>query len=192
MQVIRQLDKWENEIRPTVEVEGADVDFGLVRYGERVTRTVSLVNTGGAVAHWRFVPPPGSVDAIDPATLAAGGRGAGGSASLVAAVVAQTPSTKRCAEGGPPRFCPRPSVSVVATPSPLPSRGGTELATPPAARWLRVTPPTYGVLLPGERVTVRARAARPARRAATTVTGPFAFDGYRSRLPSRFEAARGF
>jgi inositol polyphosphate 5-phosphatase INPP5B/F len=56
LDVIRMLDRWENDSLPKVELEGASVSFGPVRYLVESQASVWISNTSQVIAHWRFTP----------------------------------------------------------------------------------------------------------------------------------------
>jgi phosphatidylinositol-bisphosphatase len=55
-ELMKLLDRFENQTLPMVGLDRASLDFGLVRYGQSVSLTSTITNTGSVVAQWRFVP----------------------------------------------------------------------------------------------------------------------------------------
>ena len=55
-QVMKLLDKYENQTLPMVGLDRINLDFGLIRYDESVTLPIEIANTGKVVAQFRFVP----------------------------------------------------------------------------------------------------------------------------------------
>ena len=55
-QIMRALDRWENENIPTVSIDRNVVVFPEVRYKVRTVQTVFLENSGQVQATFRFVP----------------------------------------------------------------------------------------------------------------------------------------
>jgi hypothetical protein len=51
---LRELDRLENEARPTVHISSDELDFGDIYFLEPVTRSVVLENTG--TVHIQFCP----------------------------------------------------------------------------------------------------------------------------------------
>ncbi|KAI8613353.1 Endonuclease/exonuclease/phosphatase [Chytriomyces sp. MP71] len=56
--LIRELDRLENDAVPRLEVEETALSFGDVKFSTSSTRPVSIRNTGKVVARFRFVPKP--------------------------------------------------------------------------------------------------------------------------------------
>ncbi|XP_041988020.1 type II inositol 1,4,5-trisphosphate 5-phosphatase [Aricia agestis] len=54
-EVIKQLDKLENEMIPQVNVDITDVDFGIVKYLELQVRTITITNTGKLPVEFEFI-----------------------------------------------------------------------------------------------------------------------------------------
>ena len=44
--IVRTLDRWENDAMPKVEVKNRDIQFKNLRYKVRVTEKIQLRNTG--------------------------------------------------------------------------------------------------------------------------------------------------
>jgi len=55
LELIKTLDKLENDKAPKVQISNLDIDFNLVRYKQVSTATLSLKNVGTAAAKWRFI-----------------------------------------------------------------------------------------------------------------------------------------
>ncbi|KAK1734639.1 inositol polyphosphate 5-phosphatase [Skeletonema marinoi] len=55
-EVIRLLDTFENNSLPMVSLDRIKLDFGEVRYDQRVTLPIIITNTGKVVAPFRLVP----------------------------------------------------------------------------------------------------------------------------------------
>jgi len=56
--VIRTLDKWENDSLPQLELSQPSVDFGEVRYMIESHRAIEISNTSQVLASWRFTNKP--------------------------------------------------------------------------------------------------------------------------------------
>ncbi|KAJ3238941.1 hypothetical protein HDU78_003117 [Chytriomyces hyalinus] len=55
-QLAKQLDKFENESIPTLEVKDSNISFDNVRFLVPITRSIIVQNTGKVLAHFRFIP----------------------------------------------------------------------------------------------------------------------------------------
>jgi len=55
------LDRYENQTLPMVGLDRVSLEFGEVRYEERITLPMKITNTGSVVAQFRFVPKPEEV-----------------------------------------------------------------------------------------------------------------------------------
>ena len=55
-QVMKLLDKYENQTLPMLGLDRINLDFGMIRYEESVTLPIQITNTGKVVAQFRFVP----------------------------------------------------------------------------------------------------------------------------------------
>lgn len=53
--VIKQLDKLENELIPQVKVDVTEIDFGTVKYLELQVRTITIKNTGKLPVEFEFI-----------------------------------------------------------------------------------------------------------------------------------------
>lgn len=54
-QIIRELDKFENEIQPDATISMTSLDFGSVKYLVPQTRTITMENTGKVITQFRFL-----------------------------------------------------------------------------------------------------------------------------------------
>ena len=55
-ELMRLLDRFENQTLPMVGLDRINLDFGEVRYGQAVTLPITVTNTGNVVAQFRLVP----------------------------------------------------------------------------------------------------------------------------------------
>jgi len=55
-EVMKMLDTYENNSLPMVSLDRISLDFGEVRYDQRVTLPIVITNTGQVVAQFRLVP----------------------------------------------------------------------------------------------------------------------------------------
>ena len=55
-EVMQMLDTYENNSLPMVSLDKLNLDFGLVRYDQRVTLPIVIENTGEVVAQFRLAP----------------------------------------------------------------------------------------------------------------------------------------
>uniref|UniRef100_A0A6U1PUG1 Rho-GAP domain-containing protein n=1 Tax=Cyclophora tenuis TaxID=216820 RepID=A0A6U1PUG1_CYCTE len=55
-QVMKLLDRFENQTLPSVGLDRVNLDFGMIRYEETVTLPIQVANTGKVVAQFRLVP----------------------------------------------------------------------------------------------------------------------------------------
>jgi len=60
-ELMKVLDRYENQTLPTVGLDRVSLDFGQVRYEESVTLPIQITNTGSVVAQYRLVPKPDEV-----------------------------------------------------------------------------------------------------------------------------------
>ena len=60
-ELMRLLDRYENQSLPMVGLDRISLDFGQVRYEQSVTMPIQITNTGSVVAHYRLVPKPDEV-----------------------------------------------------------------------------------------------------------------------------------
>ncbi|KAJ1936300.1 hypothetical protein GGF37_005664, partial [Kickxella alabastrina] len=58
LDVLRELDRYENECIPTASLDADRVDFGRVVFGSRVARRLRLANTGQVPLEYGFVATP--------------------------------------------------------------------------------------------------------------------------------------
>ena len=54
--LMRELDKCENDSIPRVELDLTTTDFGTLHFQEPKSVKITIKNTGTSIAHWRFVP----------------------------------------------------------------------------------------------------------------------------------------
>ena len=59
-------DKYENQSLPMVGLDRINLDFGDVRYDQKVTLPISITNTGKVVANFRLVPKLDEVSLCKP------------------------------------------------------------------------------------------------------------------------------
>ncbi len=55
-EIVRTLDKWENDAMPKLEMKNREVEFKDLHYKVQKTETIVLKNIGGVRATYRFVP----------------------------------------------------------------------------------------------------------------------------------------
>jgi inositol polyphosphate 5-phosphatase INPP5B/F len=65
-ELMRLLDRYENQSLPMVGLDRVTVDFGQVRYDHSVTIPIHITNTGSVVALYRLVPKPDEVMLQEP------------------------------------------------------------------------------------------------------------------------------
>lgn len=65
-EVMKVLDKYENQSLPMVGLDRINLDFGDVRYDQKVTLPISVTNTGKVVAQFRLVPKLDEVSLCKP------------------------------------------------------------------------------------------------------------------------------
>jgi phosphatidylinositol-bisphosphatase len=63
--VMKMLDTYENNSLPMVSLDRINLDFGEVRYDQRVTLPIVITNTGQVVAQFRLVPKIDEVRYLD-------------------------------------------------------------------------------------------------------------------------------
>lgn len=56
LNILRELDKFENESLPDVVISSNHLDFGDVYYSKPVTKYIVIENVGHVIAQFRFVP----------------------------------------------------------------------------------------------------------------------------------------
>lgn len=54
-EVLRTVDKYENDNQPQITVPDKDIDFGEIRFGERIVRDIRIANNCHLPATFRFV-----------------------------------------------------------------------------------------------------------------------------------------
>eukprot|EP00956_Cyclotella_meneghiniana_P019872 scaffold34547_cov69-Cyclotella_meneghiniana.AAC.4 len=57
-EVMKLLNEFENASLPMVSLDRIHLDFGKIRYDQRVTLPITITNTGQVVAQFRMVPKP--------------------------------------------------------------------------------------------------------------------------------------
>uniref|UniRef100_A0A7S2VYZ6 Rho-GAP domain-containing protein n=1 Tax=Eucampia antarctica TaxID=49252 RepID=A0A7S2VYZ6_9STRA len=55
-EVMKLLDRFENQTLPMVGLDRLNLDFGEIRYDEKITLPIKVTNTGKVVAQFRLVP----------------------------------------------------------------------------------------------------------------------------------------
>jgi phosphatidylinositol-bisphosphatase len=55
-ELMKLLDRFENQTLPMVGLDRVNLDFGEVRYGQTVSLPITITNTGSVVAQFRLVP----------------------------------------------------------------------------------------------------------------------------------------
>lgn len=55
-ELMKLLDRFENQTLPMVGLDKVSLDFGEVRYGQSMTLPIQITNTGSVVAQFRLVP----------------------------------------------------------------------------------------------------------------------------------------
>lgn len=60
-ELMRLLDRYENQSLPMVGLDRVSLDFGQIRYEQSVTLPIQITNTGNVVAQFRLVPKPDEV-----------------------------------------------------------------------------------------------------------------------------------
>lgn len=55
-ELMKLLDRFENQTLPIVGLDRVSLDFGEIRYGQSVTLPIQVTNTGNVVAQFRLVP----------------------------------------------------------------------------------------------------------------------------------------
>jgi len=57
-ELMKLLDRYENQTLPMVGLDRVALDFGEVRYEQSISQTIQITNTGSVVAQYRLVPKP--------------------------------------------------------------------------------------------------------------------------------------
>jgi inositol polyphosphate 5-phosphatase INPP5B/F len=60
-ELMKLLDRYENQSLPMVGLDRVSLDFGEIRYQESVSLPIQITNTGSVVAQYRLVPKPDEV-----------------------------------------------------------------------------------------------------------------------------------
>ena len=55
-ELMKVLDRFENQTLPMVGLDRVSLDFGEIRYGQSITLPIKITNTGSVVAQFRLVP----------------------------------------------------------------------------------------------------------------------------------------
>jgi hypothetical protein len=55
-ELMKLLDRFENQTLPILGLDRVSLDFGEIRYGQSVTLPIQVTNTGNVVAQFRLVP----------------------------------------------------------------------------------------------------------------------------------------
>jgi inositol polyphosphate 5-phosphatase INPP5B/F len=65
-ELMKLLDRFENQSSPKIGLDKISVNFGSVRFEECITIPIQITNTGSVVAQYRFVPKPDEVGICKP------------------------------------------------------------------------------------------------------------------------------
>lgn len=60
-ELMKVLDRYENQTLPVVGLDRVSLDFGELKYQQTVTLPIKITNTGSVVAQYRLVPKPDEV-----------------------------------------------------------------------------------------------------------------------------------
>lgn len=60
-ELMKVLDRYENQSLPVVGLDRVSLDFGELKYQQSVTLPIQITNTGSVVAQYRLVPKPDEV-----------------------------------------------------------------------------------------------------------------------------------
>lgn len=63
-ELMKLLDRYENQSLPMVGLDRVSLDFGQIRYEQSVTLSIKISNTGSVVAQYRLVPKPDEVSSL--------------------------------------------------------------------------------------------------------------------------------
>lgn len=69
-ELMKLLDRYENQSLPMVGLDRVSLDFGPIRYEQSITLPIQITNTGSVVAQYRFVPKPDEVRIHCPTRIA--------------------------------------------------------------------------------------------------------------------------
>jgi phosphatidylinositol-bisphosphatase len=64
-ELMKLLDRFENQTLPMVGLDRVHLDFGDVRYGQSSTLPITITNTGSVVAQCRLVPKLDEVSCVE-------------------------------------------------------------------------------------------------------------------------------
>jgi inositol polyphosphate 5-phosphatase INPP5B/F len=65
-ELMKLLDRFENQSLPKIGIDKITINFGFVRYEESITVPIQISNIGSVVAQYRFVPKPDEVGICKP------------------------------------------------------------------------------------------------------------------------------
>jgi inositol polyphosphate 5-phosphatase INPP5B/F len=65
-ELMKLLDRFENQSSPKIGLDKVAINFGSVRYEESITIPIQITNTGSVLAQYRFVPKPDEVGICKP------------------------------------------------------------------------------------------------------------------------------
>lgn len=63
-ELMKLIDRYENQTLPVIGLDTVSLNFGYVRYEETITLPLRITNTGSVVAQYRFVPKPDEVSSL--------------------------------------------------------------------------------------------------------------------------------
>ena len=63
-ELMKLLDRFENQTLPTVGLDRVNLDFGEIHYDRSMTLPIQITNTGNVVAKYRFVPKLDEVSGV--------------------------------------------------------------------------------------------------------------------------------
>ena len=114
--LIRQLDSWENQAIPKVDIRPAQVDLGLVRFDEIVRKSIVIENTGSVtVVEFHFVPKAAT------GKESKGGHGGNG-------LLSSSSSASSSALNPPPSSCSKPYLKIVPEMGIIPPHESLEIS----------------------------------------------------------------
>jgi Endonuclease/Exonuclease/phosphatase family len=65
-ELMKLLDRYENQSLPMIGLDRVGLDFGPIRYEQSITLPIHITNTGSVVAQYRLVPKPDEVRSTEP------------------------------------------------------------------------------------------------------------------------------
>ena len=68
-ELMKLLDRFENQTLPMVGLDRVNLDFGDIHYDRSKTLPIQVTNTGNVVAKYRFVPKLDEVRRLDSSLL---------------------------------------------------------------------------------------------------------------------------